>query len=100
MHLAVISFKTCWQNEEGRWVSSGGFPYQMTAICSLFDSAELLVTSCAEEQDPLAREREDSVRQPLAQDEAPGGCRRELCITETIRRSVKGGCCPHRCLAI
>lgn len=43
MRLAVISFKSCWQDETGAWFSSGGFPLQITAIASLFDQTTLLV---------------------------------------------------------
>jgi len=44
MKLGVISFKECWQDESGHWYSSGGFPRQMEAICSLFEHSQLLVT--------------------------------------------------------
>lgn len=43
MKLCVISFKACWQNSDGSWLSSGGFPLQMGAICSLFSQATLLL---------------------------------------------------------
>ena len=42
--VCAVSFKECWQNEEGDWFSSGGFPLQMAAVASLFDSMTLLVT--------------------------------------------------------
>lgn len=42
--LCVISFKECWQNEQGDWFSSGGFPLQIAAIGSLFDEMTLLIT--------------------------------------------------------
>ena len=43
MKLCVISFKPCWREPDGRWMSSGGFPLQMDAIGSLFDQMTLLV---------------------------------------------------------
>jgi glycosyltransferase involved in cell wall biosynthesis len=35
--------KVCWQEPDGRWMSSGGFPLQMGAIASLFDEMVLVV---------------------------------------------------------
>src|SRR5512146_3300807 len=43
MHLCVVSIKECWQGKDGAWYSSGGFPLQMGAIGSLFDSMTLFV---------------------------------------------------------
>jgi glycosyltransferase involved in cell wall biosynthesis len=37
MQGCVVSFKECWQDDDGRWLSYGGFPLQMEAIASLFD---------------------------------------------------------------
>ena len=44
MHLVAISFKECWQDDQGNWISSGGFPLQMNAIASLFQNMTLLIT--------------------------------------------------------
>jgi glycosyltransferase involved in cell wall biosynthesis len=44
MKLCAISFKQCWQDDDGKWHSSGGFPLQMAAIGSLFDEMTLLIT--------------------------------------------------------
>ncbi len=44
MHLVVVSHKQCWKNEQGIWLSTGGFPLQMNAIASLFARVTLLVT--------------------------------------------------------
>lgn len=41
--LCAVSFKPCWQDANGRWFSSGGFPLQMRAIGSLFDEMVLLI---------------------------------------------------------
>ena len=43
MKACAVSFKECWQEERGRWVSDGGFPLQMGALASLFDSFDLLI---------------------------------------------------------
>jgi glycosyltransferase involved in cell wall biosynthesis len=42
--VCVVSLKECWQDEAKNWYSSGGFPVQMKAIASLFDSMTLLIT--------------------------------------------------------
>jgi glycosyltransferase involved in cell wall biosynthesis len=41
--LCVVSFKECWRDEAGNWLSSGGFPVQMAGIGSLFDEMTLLI---------------------------------------------------------
>lgn len=46
--VCAVSFKECWQDAEGDWYSTGGFPLQMAAIASLFDRMTLLVTRRAE----------------------------------------------------
>jgi glycosyltransferase involved in cell wall biosynthesis len=43
MKLCTISFKECWQEDDGRWFSYGGFPLQMGAVGSLFDEVTMLV---------------------------------------------------------
>lgn len=43
MKVVVVSFKECWQVADGRWYSSGGFPLQAEAVCSLFERSELVV---------------------------------------------------------
>lgn len=42
--ICAVSHKECWQSPEGDWYSSGGFPLQMAAVASLFDSMTLLIT--------------------------------------------------------
>ena len=44
IRVCAVSFKVCWQNEAGSWMSSGGFPLQMGCIASLFDEMVLVVT--------------------------------------------------------
>lgn len=43
MHLCAISFKQCWQDDSGRWMSYGGFPLQMEAVGRLFDKMTLMI---------------------------------------------------------
>jgi glycosyltransferase involved in cell wall biosynthesis len=43
MRLCVVSFKECWEDSEGRWWSSGGFPVQMAAIASLFEDVTMVI---------------------------------------------------------
>src|SRR4051812_28801142 len=42
MRVCAVSFKECWQ-EDGRWLTYGGFPSQMAAIASLFDEMTLVI---------------------------------------------------------
>jgi glycosyltransferase involved in cell wall biosynthesis len=44
MRLCVVSFKECWQDEAGTWMSTGGFPAQMAALGALFDEVTLVLT--------------------------------------------------------
>ncbi|HEU6450856.1 MAG TPA: hypothetical protein VFT57_05495, partial [Gemmatimonadaceae bacterium] len=44
LRVCAVSFKVCWQDEQGRWMSSGGFPLQMRSIASLFDEMVLVIT--------------------------------------------------------
>jgi len=46
MRLCAVSFKECWRDGQGTWLSTGGFPLQMSAIGSLFDSMTLIITEC------------------------------------------------------
>lgn len=43
LRVCAVSFKPCWQDESGRWMSFGGFPFQMDAIASLFDDMTLVI---------------------------------------------------------
>ena len=43
LRVCAVSFKPCWQDESGRWMSFGGFPLQMAAIASLFDDMTLVI---------------------------------------------------------
>ena len=43
LRVCAISFKPCWQDASGRWMSFGGFPFQMAAIGSLFDDMTLVI---------------------------------------------------------
>jgi glycosyltransferase involved in cell wall biosynthesis len=71
MKACVVTFKECWQDEAGRWLSFGGFPLQMEAVCSLFDEAILLVGTGKPRRGgiPLpAGARVIAIRQPAGQD--------------------------------
>ena len=50
MKLCVVSFKECWQDREGRWLSSGGFPLQMRAVASLFEQTKMVVVGVAPQE--------------------------------------------------
>jgi glycosyltransferase involved in cell wall biosynthesis len=56
MRVCVISFKECWQDEAGHWLSYGGFPLQMSAVGSLFDEMTLLIVQ--------GRPRDGGIRLP------------------------------------
>jgi glycosyltransferase involved in cell wall biosynthesis len=47
MRVCVVSFKECWRDECGRWLTDGGFPRQMQALASLFDAMTLVVVGTA-----------------------------------------------------
>jgi glycosyltransferase involved in cell wall biosynthesis len=44
MRLCVVTFKECWQGDDGAWLSYGGFPAQMASLASLFAEVVLVVT--------------------------------------------------------
>lgn len=43
LRVCAVSFKPCWQDASGQWMSFGGFPFQMAAIASLFDDMTLVI---------------------------------------------------------
>ncbi|MDZ4796653.1 MAG: glycosyltransferase [Bryobacteraceae bacterium] len=43
MKVCAISFKECWRDTSGTWLTDGGFPRQMAGIASLFDEMDLVV---------------------------------------------------------
>jgi glycosyltransferase involved in cell wall biosynthesis len=43
MRVCAISFKECWRDDAGVWVSDGGFPLQMAGMASLFAGMTLLI---------------------------------------------------------
>src|SRR6185437_5107871 len=47
LRVCAVSFKPCWQDESGRWMSFGGFPFQMAGIASLFDDMTLVIVRVA-----------------------------------------------------
>jgi glycosyltransferase involved in cell wall biosynthesis len=71
MRVCVISFKDCWRDESGRWLSYGGFPLQMEAIASLFDEMTMLVVEGRPREGGLAlpaRARVVPLREPSGAD--------------------------------
>ncbi len=50
MKVCIISKKECWQDADGKWYSSGGFPAQMSAIASLFDETAMLIVQVPPKQ--------------------------------------------------
>lgn len=69
--VCAVSFKPCWRDEHGRWMSSGGFPLQMTAIASLFDTMDLLVVETGAQAGGLplpAQARVVPLRAPTGED--------------------------------
>jgi glycosyltransferase involved in cell wall biosynthesis len=43
MRVCTVSYKECWQDETGRWLSDGGFPLQVCSIASMFDENTLVI---------------------------------------------------------
>jgi hypothetical protein len=43
--LCVVTFVPCWHDTEGRWFSTGGFPYQIAAIGSMFEGTDLVTVT-------------------------------------------------------
>ncbi len=43
MRVCVVSFKECWEDASGTWLSYGGFPLQMGALGSLYDEMTLVI---------------------------------------------------------
>jgi glycosyltransferase involved in cell wall biosynthesis len=71
MNGCAISFKECWMDDAGDWLTDGGFPLQMNAIASLFDSFELLVVGVQPRPGgtPLSRELHViPMRRPFGED--------------------------------
>lgn len=60
VRVCAVSFKPCWQDDSGQWLSSGGFPLQMRAIGSLFDEMVLVVVRAS----PGAREGSGGIPLP------------------------------------
>lgn len=71
MRVCVVSFKECWQDESGRWLTDGGFPRQMQALASLFDNMTLVVVGTARRSGGLvlpAHARVVPLRRPAGTD--------------------------------
>lgn len=70
MTVCVISFKECWRDGHGGWLSTGGFPVQMAAIASLFDAMTLVIVEVAPRQGgmPLPAATVIPLREPRGRD--------------------------------
>jgi glycosyltransferase involved in cell wall biosynthesis len=58
MRVCVITFKYCWRDGNGTWLSDGGFPLQMAGMRSLFDEMTLIIPEGSQRQGgiPLPRD--------------------------------------------
>ena len=100
MKLSIISFKECWQDENGAWVSYGGFPAQMEVVSSLFDETEMVVCAGKPRSGAMALPRNARV---IALKNPPGrGLRRKIAVLlrsgsyfREISRSVKNADAVH-----
>ena len=82
MKLCAVSFKECWRGPDGRWASDGGFPLQMGALATLFDSMTLVTVTGPSRAGGIAFPADlDVVPVPLP---AGTGWRRKL---DVVRRS-------------
>lgn len=86
MRLCVISSKACWQESDGTWYSYGGFPAQMQALSSLFESTTLLVVRAAERNGGIALPPRASVVGVATL--AAGGLRRRLSLLIRLPRLI------------
>jgi len=44
MNVVIISHKECWQKATGKFVTTGGFPFQIRVISDIFDHTTLVIT--------------------------------------------------------
>lgn len=97
--LCVVSFKPCWRDPQGRWMSDGGFPMQMTAVSSLFDDTTMVIVEVPGKPGgiPLPPVRIVPLRSPAGAD-----TRRKFSVLSslpyylrTIRREVRAADVVH-----
>lgn len=100
MRLCVVTFKECWRDRAGRWLSSGGFPMQMAAVGSLFDSSTLVVVEVSERPGGIPLPENARVV-PLRRPNGRNGWRKLSVATQltyylsTIARSVSAADVVH-----
>lgn len=76
--LCVVSAKQCWEDTPGRWVTTGGFPWQIAALASLFDETTIVIVG--------GERREGGMPLPAGATVVPlrrpagGGLRRKLSV--------------------
>jgi glycosyltransferase involved in cell wall biosynthesis len=83
MRLCVVSFKQCWRDVSGRWMSSGGFPAQMAALGALFDDLTLVVVETQPQPGAIPLPEHAQVvplRSPVGQDG-----RRKMSVLANLR---------------
>src|SRR5436305_702570 len=71
MRVCVVDLKECWQDEAGKWMSSGGFPALMESMGSLFDDMTVVIEQSRRRggQMPLpGHARVVALRQPVGKD--------------------------------
>src|SRR5437867_12136354 len=92
MRLCVVSFKECWQDDTGRWLSSGGFPAQMAALASVFDELTLVIVRTQPQPGAIplpSGARVVALRSPIGDD-----TRRKISVVANARYYVNA-IAPH-----
>jgi len=92
MKLCIVTFKECWPDGNGGWLSYGGFPQQMHAISSLFDDVRMLVVGVPPRQGGMPLPRRALVV-PLARPVGADG-RRKLSVLSRLPYYL-GRMLPH-----
>src|SRR5437016_5726722 len=83
VRLCVVSFKECWQDDAGTWMSSGGFPAQMAALGTLFDELTLVIVGSQPQAGGIPLPRHAHVvplRRPVGND-----TRRKISVLANLR---------------
>lgn len=71
MRLCVVTMKHTWQDGEGRWVTDGGFPFQVAAISAPYSETTLVLVRVPPRSGGMrlpARARVVPLRSPVGQD--------------------------------
>jgi glycosyltransferase involved in cell wall biosynthesis len=87
MNVCVVSFKECWRDASGAWMTDGGFPRQMSAISSLFDEMVIVTPEVPARRGGIAlpvRARVTPLRCPVGVD-----ARRKLSVLAGLRGHLR-----------